>query len=321
MARGIRTRRIVEAIALVVCLAAGDARRPRRRPPPRPLPGQGRHHSLWPRPDRRPAEQTVPKDIATIVSTYLQAPNVPGNLPPFAPDAEVRATLTGPSFATPRELVVRPNMPFDIPPLTVPGIHTLENIRLVSGGEVLLYATPQSARIDVIERLLVTQVTARALSAAEIREKGIVFDRDNFQAYNFSAGFAVEDRKIDLSFPVLLPRLLGAQDQGNDIVGLGKVPTVAIPTLKTIIPDTLKIQTQVPNLTVVGFMMQAPALQGQALIVPPIPGVVVIPGDIGFLNQYFSVMLMVGNVAPEGSNLVVSDLTPRSGCPPARTAS
>ena len=32
--------------------------------------------------------------------------------------------------------------------------------------------------------------------------------------------------------------------------------------------------------------------------VPPIPGVVVIPGDIGFLNQYFSVLLMVANVAP-----------------------
>src|SRR6185503_12074658 len=44
------------------------------------------------------------------------------------------------------------------------------------------------------------------------------------------------------------------------------------------------------------------------LIVPPIPGVIVIPGDIGFLNQFFSVMLMVGNVAPGGSNLVVTNL-------------
>ena len=50
---------------------------------------------------------------------------------------------------------------------------------------------------------------------------------------------------------------------------------------------------------------------------PPIPGVIVIPGDIGFLNQFFSVMLMVGNVAPAGSNLVVSDLT-RGDRPAAR---
>ena len=33
-----------------------------------------------------------------------------------------------------------------------------------------------------------------------------------------------------------------------------------------------------------------------------------IPGDIGFLNQVFSVMLLVSNVAPNGSNLVVTDL-------------
>ena len=43
-----------------------------------------------------PAQQTVPKDIATIVSTMFVAPQVPGNLPPFAPDAAVKGTLRGP---------------------------------------------------------------------------------------------------------------------------------------------------------------------------------------------------------------------------------
>ena len=37
-----------------------------------------------------PAHQTVPKDIATIVSTLLQASNSP-DLPPFPPDAVVHA--------------------------------------------------------------------------------------------------------------------------------------------------------------------------------------------------------------------------------------
>ena len=44
-----------------------------------------------------PAQQTVPKDIATIVSTYLQAPNLPDGVPALSPDTEVRATLAGPS--------------------------------------------------------------------------------------------------------------------------------------------------------------------------------------------------------------------------------
>src|SRR3712207_5703977 len=48
-----------------------------------------------------PAQQTVPRDVATIVPTFLQAPQEPDGLPPFAADAEVRGTLRGPSFATP----------------------------------------------------------------------------------------------------------------------------------------------------------------------------------------------------------------------------
>ncbi|MGC4081209.1 MAG: hypothetical protein QM736_03600 [Vicinamibacterales bacterium] len=149
-----------------------------------------------------PATQTVPKDIATIVSTFLQAPTNPSGLPPFADDAEVLATLRGPSFQTPVELHVKPNTPFNIPPLTVPGTHVLEKRTAGQRGEVLLRGTPDHATIEVIEKLLVTQVTARALTAAEIREKGIVFDKNNYQAYNFSAAFAVADQPINLNFPV-----------------------------------------------------------------------------------------------------------------------
>ncbi|HEX4915743.1 MAG TPA: hypothetical protein VFV51_17415, partial [Vicinamibacterales bacterium] len=255
-----------------------------------------------------PARQVVPRDIATIVSTFLQAPTLPDGLPPFAPDAEVRATLRGPSFAEAQELVVSPNTPFNIPPLTVAGIHTLENIRLISNGEVLLRGVPESVVIEVIDKLLVTQVTARALTAAEIRERGIVFDKSSFQAYNFSAAFAIEDRKVDISFPVVLPQLQSAPDVSVGEVRVPQILAPALPSLQTIIPDTLKLQTQIPNLSVVGFTLKVPDLKGQNLFVPPIPGVIVIPGDIGFLNQFFSVMLMVGNVAPAGSNLVVSNL-------------
>ena len=265
-----------------------------------------------------PARQVVPRDIATIVSTFLQAPTLPDGVHGFAPDAEVRATLRGPSFSGPQELIVRPNTPFQIPPLTVAGVHTLEDIRLVSGGDVLLRAIPESVVIEVIDKLLVTQVTARALTAAEIREKGIVFDRSNFQAYNFTAAFAIEDRQVNVEFPVLLPQVQGAQDVTVSTAAVPDLLPPSFPSLQTIIPDTLKLQAQIPNLSVVGFTLKVPALDGQDLLVPPIPGVIVIPGDIGFLNQFFSVMLMVGNVAPGGSNLVVSDLHAEIVLPPGR---
>ena len=256
-----------------------------------------------------PTTQTVPRDIATIVSTYLQAPQIPGSLPPFAPDAVVKATLRGPSLQAPLELSVAPNTPFNIPPLTVAGTHTLENIRLESQGTVLLRGTPESVKIEVIDKLLVSQITARALTAAEIREKGIVFDQSNFQAYNFTAAFAIgPGQQIKVDFPVLLPSVVGASDVRIGSASIPSVSAPALPSLRTVIPDTLRLTAQIPNLTVSGFQLEVPALKGQDLYVPPIPGVIVIPGDIGFLNQYFSVMLMVGNVAPVGSNLTVPDL-------------
>ncbi len=258
-----------------------------------------------------PARQVVPKDIASIVSTFLQAPTLPDSpLPPFAPDAIVRGTLRGPGFAKPVEITTRPNTPFNLPPFSVAGLYTLDGIRLESGGEVLLYGAPESVTIEVIEKLLVTQVTARPLTAEEIREKGIVFDKSNFQAYNFTAAFAVgASNPVPISFPVVLPRLEGPGDVSLEEVGLGVLDPPKLPRLETIIPDTLRIQTQIPNLQVVGFTLGIPELKGKKLSVPPIPGIVVIPGDIGFLNQFFNVTLMVGNVAPLGSNLVVSELS------------
>ena len=257
-----------------------------------------------------PDHQVVPRDIATIVSTFLSAPTPPaGQLAPFAPDAIVKGTLRGPGVGTGLELTATPNSPFNIPPLGTAGVYTLEDIRLESGGQILMRGTPESVTIEVIEKLLVTQVTARALSAQEIRDKGIVFDKTSFQAYNFTAAFAVQDTPIQISFPVVLPTLQGAQDVTLSQAGLGSIPVPTLPELKTIIPDTLRLQTQIPNLKVIGFTLTVPSLAGRQLIVPPIPGIVVIPGDIGFLNQFFSVMLLVGNVAPAGSNLVVTDLT------------
>ncbi len=267
-----------------------------------------------------PAQQTVPKGIATIVSTFLQAAAPPAGLPPFAPGAEVRAVLRGPSFDGPVELVARPNAPFEIPPLPVPGAHTLEDIRLVSDGAVLMRGTPESVRIDVIDKLLVTQVTARPLTAQEIREKGIVFDASSFQAYDFRAAFAVDAGvPIEISFPVVLPMVGGAQDVSVSTADLANVDPPSLRDLRTLIPDTLKVQTLVPNLSVTGFTLQYDATAtAQDFWVPPIPGVIVIPGDIGFLNQYFSVLLMVGNVAPPGSRLVVTDLTASLVLPPGR---
>ncbi len=214
-----------------------------------------------------------PRDIATIVSTFLSAATQPPNgAPPFAPDALIKATLRGPGVGNGLALTAAPNTAFNIPPLSTAGIYTLDEIRLESGGEILMRGTPESVTIEVIEKLLVTQVTARALTAQEIREKGIVFDKSNFQAYNFTAAFAVQDNPINISFPVLLPTIKSAVDVTLDsFSGGGVLPGPTLPQLKTIIPDTLRLQTQIPNLQVVGFTLSVgDAEQSKHLVVPPI---------------------------------------------------
>src|SRR5205085_11413418 len=173
-----------------------------------------------------------------------------------------------------------------IPLRTVAGLHTLDNIRLVKGDDVLLYATPETATIEVIERLLITQITARPLTAGEIREKGLVFDSSSFQAYNFTAAFAIANgEQIRIDFPIILPNLapVGLPSAGSAVLPNIKPPGLA--SLRTLIPDTLQIQAQVPNLSVRGFILSYKPIAGQELTVPAIPGVIVIPGDIGFLNQ------------------------------------
>jgi hypothetical protein len=261
-----------------------------------------------------PAKQVVPKNIATIVSAYLQVPTLPpGEISPLAEDALVKGTLRGPGLETPLELSAKANTPFNIPPLTVPGMYSLDNIRLESGGQILFRGSPESVSIEIIEKLLVTQITARPLTAQEIKDKGIVFDKTNFQAYNFTAAFAIgSGDPIKINMPVLLPNLAtGATDVNVSQAGLGAtLPEPQLKDVRTIIPDALKLaQTKIPNLSVKTFSLKAIDYKGNTFELPPIPGVIVIPGDIGFLNQYFSVMLMVGNVAPEYSNLVVKDIT------------
>ena len=183
---------------------------------------------------------------------------------------------------------------------------------------MLLYGSPDLVRLEVIDQLLVTSVSARPLTADEIREKGIVYDRSSFQAYDFTAAFA--DRgwhaASTSSSPWCCRRCCRPRTR-RPYVDLANVDVPLLRTVQTLIPDTLRIQARIPNLSVVGFTLRLDAAAGSgSLVMPPIPGVIVIPGDIGFLNQFFSVTLMVGNVAPAGSGLVVRDLRAAISLPP-----
>jgi len=86
--------------------------------------------------------------------------------PDLPQDLLVVAELSGPRITTPKTIASRPGEQLVIPPLPMEGIYVLDNIRLMSGDQVVLHANPAMALTDTICRLLITQVVSRPLKFA-----------------------------------------------------------------------------------------------------------------------------------------------------------
>ncbi len=176
------------------------------------------------------------------------------------------------------------------PPLLEPGTYTVDELRLVDAtGATILDAEPSVFTIRIIDRVLVSNLTSRPLSLEEIRERGIVIGDDDFTAYSFTFGLGTESDPVTISFDAIFP-------QDADVIeGGGGFPfPPEIPAL------------EVPSFDAAPLLLQAP-IEFDGVRIPPIPGVLVIPGNIAFLHQFFEVVLLVSNVTPPGSRLVITE--------------
>src|SRR5574341_1749883 len=131
-----------------------------------------------------PATQSVPKGLTSTVTTQLVTPaatilleSILGLLPQ---GLTVKGELSGPAFATPVTLSAPAGQPLTLPTLPLLGTYTLTNLRLVSGTQDLLAASPSVVTIEAIGDVLVTQVVTRPLTLDEIQSRGIVVDASNF---------------------------------------------------------------------------------------------------------------------------------------------
>ena len=252
-----------------------------------------------------PESQTVPYNTPTIVNTNLEGFDAGlGELPA---DLRVLADFTGPEIGGIMTLETVPNEPFRIPSLTLEGEYVLDNIRLIQGDELLGYAEPRSAAV-LVTQILITKVTSRALTLDEIRSHGIVIDNDNFQAYNFTFGFAVDGEVYDYNVPVIWRPEGDPEGRGTlAVLNGGGSARFAPPRLSPFVlehvPDP---EAPKPSGCFDGCFSEPP---------PPLPGAIVFPTEFGLLNQFFSVILMVQNGAPEGDPLVVRDLTAKITVP------
>jgi hypothetical protein len=256
-----------------------------------------------------PAVLSVPKGIAGSISAKLSG----GATPPAGSFLE--ATLRGPSFPA-RRLVGDPNKPFLLPPLNLVGDFQLDGIRLVDGasGATLFEGAPSSVRVKIFDEVLVSRVTSRPLTLDEIRDKGIIIDEQNFRAVEFEVGFVLDGKTIPVKFPVVAPTAvnntevipaaeleerLKQAEAINDELSQG---VVFPPEL-----ESAKVDVQVKGINF--QVVDEGDGTDLALKIPPIPALMVIPGSIGFLNQFFSVMIFTENGAPTGSALSATNIT------------
>jgi hypothetical protein len=183
--------------------------------------------------------------------------------------------------------------PLKVPALLVnkAGNYVLDGLRLTdAAGNMMMPATPSMVPIEVVDKVLLSRLRTRPLSLDEIEDRGIIINDDDFTAYEFTIGVATESKQVDIPFDVVIGDGGAAPDRGG---------------LPAVVPEL-----GVANLDVQGIVLEVvndlPGVE-----IPPIPGVIVIPGNIAFLNEFFQVLLLVSNVAPEGSELAVTDAAAR----------
>ncbi|HEX9723702.1 MAG TPA: hypothetical protein VGC53_05415, partial [Vicinamibacteria bacterium] len=165
-------------VALSLCFLVGSA------PPAHAGPGDDKLSEfdflllgLTIRPE--PEVQVVPRNTPTGISIVLgfsdSSAEASGLLALLPVGIEVAAELVGPGIASPIALRGSPGELLPIPPLQTRGLYLVRDIRLEKDGETFLRGLPDSATIEVVDQILITQVVTRPLTLEEIRQKGILF--------------------------------------------------------------------------------------------------------------------------------------------------
>lgn len=252
-----------------------------------------------------PVRVTVPKNTASGVRIFIRS----GSTDVTLAEAErllggafvVEGDLAGPGLPIPVRLPQTPPadpLLVNIPPIPQSGLYTLSNLRITVNGATALDINPARVEVEVIEQVLITSVTTRPLTLDEIKARGIILDDDSYLGFEFTLGIALDSKRVDFSFPVVFDNRGVAVPQ--PLLPGGEPERATMPPLTTIVPMLLKPSGD-------GDMPSVRLPNGKMEEVR-IPSVLVIPGNVGYLKQFFSAKLFVANGAPGSSNLSVHDV-------------
>ena len=282
---------------------------------------QGNRLTIFANDQTTDANQVLDVGEQAQVRTCFGGPTVPcGSVKPGDPrivGLEVHAELRGPELPTAQTLTTVPGGTFLLPGFQQEGDYRLENIRMVStaDGQVVGFAEPSVAILQV-RQIVLASATVRTLSLEELQARGITLTEENFQAFDFAVGFALEDEIVEIRFPVLYTGNGQVEPLGNPEVILDGLPSDAVSRVARwkpprIIPFRLEAEGDPEGLDI-------GAEEEQELIFP-VFGAIVIPGTITYLNQFFEAELMVANGAPGGSDVRLEKMRAVVKLPPDRS--
>ncbi len=248
-----------------------------------------------------PAVQTVPRGQATGLEAHVvDAVRGERMTLPGPEGLVVKARLRGPGL-DPAVLLQAPlGELIRVPPLPFAGTYRIEDVRLeTAAGDAIALGDPATAAITSIDQVVVSSVSTRPLSLEEIRQRGIAIGDDSFAAFEFAVGIATQSEQVPIRFDVAFPKDRSLETGESGI------------RLPLVLPEL-----EVPNLEIQGFLLDVPIDLGEAVQIPPIPAVLVIPGNVAFLDQFFQVIVLLANVAPAGSQLIIRSAAAELHVPP-----
>lgn len=260
------------------------------------------------------ARMDVPKDapFSVPVGFFIgDRPATSAELGQLLPsDTLLRGVLTDPSGHT-TELIG--SIPGGFSGLSLPqaGDYQISDIRLEKDGVRLYKADPKIVDIHCLGDVLVSSVTSEPMNMDEIRKAGIQVGQGNYQARRFTMALSGGGRRVDLLVPVAIPVYNGVESLSGDSE-VGRLEIKSVGASSEPLPDSHVAMAEIRMEPT--FALNRPEVAH--LVNHGFKALVVIPGSIGYLHQFYKMNLVVLNVLPDGSPYVVRNVTATTTLPP-----
>ena len=246
--------------------------------------------------DVEPVAQAVPVGVPAVLRTVFG-----GDAAGLAQAGlRVSAELSGPGLVAPVTLTTAPGADLRLPALQVKGEYRLEAIRLTDGAGTSVPAVHPVATVAVTD-VLVSSISSRVLTPAELADRGIVVSDRNLQAFSFALGLSIQGRTIGVELPALVWN--GTEYQA---IGPPRIEVSGPPNERFQPPSVVAV----PLVDSEGVLppFEENELDESGVAPRPVFGLLVFPGNVRFLHQFLSVVLMVQNGSPTGSGLVLKNV-------------